>query len=639
MSKPVRILLQVDSLGLGGLEKKVCQLALRLDRQRFEPIVSYSSEWGIYGEELQRAGIPVVRIVPEWSRCRGVVKATRQVRELKPQIFHTFSCRQNASDVLVARRAGVPVIISARDNVRHWSPSGPARNWEFDRNRMTHFVTPCCEAAAHLCRKLEGVRHESIVVIHNGVDLETPASGPSIREELALPAGAFVAGYAARYRGLKAHESLLRALRKIADRRPEIYVVCCGIEEAGVREQLQASVQRLSLQQHITLLGPRQDMSSFYRGLDLYAHPSDSEALSMAILEAMSHRLPVVATSVGGTSEAVVAPETGLLVPRGDSSALARAVLDLMDRPEERTRMGVAGRQRVEERFSMARMVTAYEDLYMRATEDSAPTAGVPAEAPKFTGSCDSNVLADTTVFVTTVGDRTNFLDCLEHLRAQTVRCRIEVIDRVAPMSAAFARMHKLCTTLYYVQVDEDMILHPDALGKLHDLMLTAPPEVALVCAPLWDCDVESPILGVKIYRHSIVRQFPYQDTLSCEVKQLDELRVAGYKAQLLSTEDASLCVGEHGKHYTPETIFRRWQRHFHKHNRLGHLAWLEPWPARLMERYATTRDPLHLYAALGAIAGIAGRADPNRELDWRDIDPALQRMRYYFPVRPEFKP
>ncbi len=638
MSERVRVLLHVDSLILGGLERKVAQLALRLDRERFEVTVSYSWEWGIHGEELQRAGIPVLRIVPAAARCKGVGRATQQVRELNPDIFHTFSCRQNASDTLVAKRAGVPVIISARDNIRHWAKPGPPRNWEFDRNAMTHFVTPCCEKAAELCRELEGVHAEKIVVIPNGVDLPDLCEGPSIRDTLALPEGAFVIGYAAKYRVLKGHEHLLRATRKLAEKRPELHLVCCGEDEDGHRERLQEMVTRLGLGKHVTLLGAVREMDSFYRSLDLYVHPSTSEALSMAILEAMSHQLPVVATAVGGTPEAVVDGCTGVLVPPANGAALCEAILHLAEQPEMRDSMGKAGRARVSAQFSAARMVREYEELYLRVTRTPAPPAIAAPAAEPLTGAAGCPLLEDTTVFVTTIGDEANFSDCMAHLRAQTVRCRIEVIDRVAPMSAAFACMHERCTTPYYVQVDEDMLLHPHALEQLHAEIAQAPAEVAMVCAALWDCDIERAILGVKIYRHEIVRQFPYRDAVSTEVKQLHAMQAAGYKAILHPTEEDAVCLGEHGKHYTPETIFRRWQRLFHKRNQLGHLTWLEPWPERLLARYLATRQPLHLYAALGAIAGIGGRAEGDRELDWRDTNPAFQRMRYYFPADPDGK-
>jgi hypothetical protein len=240
---------------------------------------------------------------------------------------------------------------------------------------------------------------------------------------------------------------------------------------------------------------------------------------------------------------------------------------------------------------------------------------------------------SETTIFVTTIGDEVNFADCMEHLRAQTVQRPIEIIDHVAPMSSALQQMHVRCTTGFYMQVDEDMILFPDAVAKLEEMIRKSSGQVAMVCAPLWDCDTEQPIYGVKIYRHEIVRQFPYQDSISSETQQLDRIKAAGFEVELLPLTDRLGCLGEHGKHYTPETIFRRWQRLFHKHEQLGHRAWIEPWAEKLLDRYIVSKDKTHLYALLGAVAGIAGDPAPDRELDWRVPNRALGRIQRYFPI------
>ncbi len=236
------------------------------------------------------------------------------------------------------------------------------------------------------------------------------------------------------------------------------------------------------------------------------------------------------------------------------------------------------------------------------------------------------------TVFVTTVGDDVNYHDCLAHLQRQTVRFRLETIPFVGPLSSALQVMLDRCETPYYVQVDEDMLLFPHALEALVENIEAAPPATALVCAGLWDCDVGHPINGVKIYRHSIVRQFPYENTFSCEKTQLKKIQEAGYETLLLPLRDRSACLGEHGKHYTPGTIFARWRRLFHKHRRCGYPAWVEPWPALLLERYLSTQEPLHLYALLGAVAGIVGDLPPDREMDFREGCPDFERLVRYFP-------
>ena len=157
-----------------------------------------------------------------------------------------------------------------------------------------------------------------------------------------------------------------------------------------------------------------------------------------------------------------------------------------------------------------------------------------------------------------------------------------------------------------------------------------------MVCGALWDCDVEHPIYGVKIYRHGIVKNFPYRDTFSCEKTQLNELRAAGFEADLLSLDSREDCFGEHGKYYTPRSIYVRWRRLMQKRilyrNQPGrNLPWVDVWPQRLLDRYLKTRDPLHLYALFGAIAGLTSPLPDDREYDYQDPLPDLALLQEYF--------
>ena len=165
------------------------------------------------------------------------------------------------------------------------------------------------------------------------------------------------------------------------------------------------------------------------------------------------------------------------------------------------------------------------------------------------------------TVFVLTVGDERNFSSCMACLDRQTAGFRLEVIDGVAPMAAAMAEMISRCRTPFYIQVDEDMHLFPHAVKSLYDAITGAPPEVALVSWPLWDCDIERAIYGVKVYRHEILREFPYKDAHSAERDQDLRLMDAGFEVVPVPLNGRAGCLGEHGKHYTPRSIYVRWRR------------------------------------------------------------------------------
>src|SRR5436309_9592835 len=133
------------------------------------------------------------------------------------------------------------------------------------------------------------------------------------------------------------------------------------------------------------------------------------------------------------------------------------------------------------------------------------------------------------TVFVVTIGDTLNFNECMENLASQSVKFRVEELEHIAPQSGAYQSMIDRCPTPYYVQVDEDMLLVPDAIATLVAAMSSAPPQVAIVCAPLWDVDTERSIYGVKIYRHHIMVAYPYANTFSPDMEQVGRMEADGY--------------------------------------------------------------------------------------------------------------
>jgi hypothetical protein len=238
------------------------------------------------------------------------------------------------------------------------------------------------------------------------------------------------------------------------------------------------------------------------------------------------------------------------------------------------------------------------------------------------------------TVFVATIGDEPNFTECLARLDAQTVRFRQEIVDHVAPMSAAFQQMIDRCETPYYVQIDEDMLCSPRAIQTLVELIEASPANVGILSAPLWDCDTETPLYGVKIYRHEVVRRFPMRDAFGCDRAQAADLEAAGFKHVRLPLRDRANILGEHGKHYTPPSIFMRWRKLLQKLRRDGNMPWVLPWPRRLLQRYLETGTALHLYAFMGAVAGLVGDLPDDREIDFREGCPDFERLARFFDPR-----
>ena len=118
----------------------------------------------------------------------------------------------------------------------------------------------------------------------------------------------------------------------------------------------------------LQFLGSRSDIHALLAAADFFVLPSDVEGLPMAVLEAMAHGLPVVATAVGGIPEVITDGREGLLVPPGDAAALARAIQRLLTSSEMRLRLGDAARDRVSKEFSLETMANRYQQIYAEAT-------------------------------------------------------------------------------------------------------------------------------------------------------------------------------------------------------------------------------------------------------------------------------
>lgn len=238
------------------------------------------------------------------------------------------------------------------------------------------------------------------------------------------------------------------------------------------------------------------------------------------------------------------------------------------------------------------------------------------------------------TVFVLTVGDDRNFTECLSALDSQTLPVKPRIIRNIAPLSVALQSMIDQCQTPYYVQVDEDMILYKSAIQVLVEAMHAAPPNVAVVCAPLWDCYMSMPIHGVKIYNHSIVRLFPYHNTYSSEWTQVCELRSHGYALDLVPLK-RELCLGEHGKHFTPKSIYIRYQRLVQKNRRFHHMPWLSRWASKLSRR--VFREDVHdldISAIFGLIAGLTSPLADDAEWDFRDDVSEIDILHTFFSLK-----
>jgi glycosyltransferase involved in cell wall biosynthesis len=291
-------------------------------------------------------------------RFRGLVRAVR------PDVIHAHSSKAGAV-ARAARLTGIqtPVL---------YTPHGYAFNGYFEREferrvyreaerALAPFasrVLAVCEAEARLAAMV-GPR-QRIRVVHNGID--DPPAGPVDPRVGDLARRGPVICTVTQLRPGKGIETLIDALPPIAARHPETQVVIAG--DGPLREPLEQRARDRGVTDTVHFFGEHPEPMAVLRGADVFLLTSWAEAFPYVILESMAVALAIVSSDVGGVGEALEDHRTGLLVPARDPAATAEALLELLDDPSRRTRLGDAGQTRVRQRFTSTAMVDGVAAVY-----------------------------------------------------------------------------------------------------------------------------------------------------------------------------------------------------------------------------------------------------------------------------------
>ena len=210
-------------------------------------------------------------------------------------------------------------------------------------------------------------------------------------------------------------------------------------------------------------------------------------------------------------------------------------------------------------------------------------------------------------------------------LEQQTLGHTSAIVANVTPMDRAFQAMIDAVATPYFVQVDEDMILHPDALQRMLAVMEHADVRTWQIAFPLFDSHLQRLILGCKIYRTDVARQYPYRSSPSCEVDQYRRAEKDGYAVIRMPLTD-DWVVGSHEVPPDPRVTFERYLRLARKCRARG-TRWLGDIPRQML-----ARDPMSQQDALalaGWCVGWLTNGQPT-ERDHRHPDPEWSLLAPY---------
>lgn len=354
---PVRVAL-VTRPAQGGIRTHVLNLAAGLDRTRAVPTLFAPADF--LGPVT--APCPLVPItISRRPRLLADLLTGRRLAKLVAgfDLIHAHGVRGANNGMIAAGLSGHPAIITLHNVARH---DRLARLYLASTCRRAVRVIAVSEAVAETAREA-GVAAERVVVIPNGVDTAAYGSLNMVeaRTRLGLPPTAPVIAAAGRLAPEKGFDLLMDAFPAVLAKCPgaRLLIAGTGPEEAALRARA-----RQAGGDAIMLLGWFDRIATLFAAADLVAVPSRSEGQGIVAIEAMAAGRPVVATAVGGLAETVVPGVTGVIVPPDSPGALAFGISDLLANPKAMLRMGMAGRARAAERFSLAAMLRAVESVY-----------------------------------------------------------------------------------------------------------------------------------------------------------------------------------------------------------------------------------------------------------------------------------
>jgi glycosyltransferase involved in cell wall biosynthesis len=354
-----------SSSGPGGAESVMAHIAAGLDASRYRSIVCLFRDGWLRGR-CEASGIEthIVRLARKvdvgWLRTFA-----RMVRQSNVKLIHAHEFGANTYGAIAARMLGVPLVATVHG--RQYFPDRATRRAAYRILSHITTVVAVSEDVKRLLVEVTGAAERRIRVVHNGIARWTPPAPDEIarrRAALGIGADERIVGVVGSLYGVKGHRYLLDAAPQILRTQPATRFVIVG---RGEREtELRAHAVALGLGERVRFLGFRTDVRDLLSLFDVFALPSLSEGLSIALLEAMAAARPVVATRVGGNPELITDGETGLLVPAGDSPRLADAVTRLLQHEREARRLGENAMHRVTRRFGVDKMVEGYQAIYAR---------------------------------------------------------------------------------------------------------------------------------------------------------------------------------------------------------------------------------------------------------------------------------
>ncbi|MEI6825839.1 MAG: glycosyltransferase [Desulfuromonadales bacterium] len=357
----------IDNLILAGTEVHLFNLAKGMKEAGYSDleVLSMSGEGEIF-DWMAINDIPVKNF--RMKSVRNPIFFVDMVRLIfylikqSPDIVHTYLDTANVFGVIAAKCAGVKRIMTSRRDLGVFR----SRRMEIMMGKLSNGVEKIvcvCKAAASESMRRENLCGNNIMVIHNGIKLDTFKSEFRV---ISAEAPVFC-NVAVPNRTEKGHSDLIAAFAIVLQSVPMARLRLVG--DGWLLPVLRSQADQLGIDQSIEFYGKSLDIPSVMKDVSVFVIPSHSEGISNALLEAMAMGIPAVATDVGGNPDVVTHGVTGVLVEAKSPESIAQGMLNIISDKNKLLSMSLAAQEVVKKEFNYSKMISAYDDLYSNPNE------------------------------------------------------------------------------------------------------------------------------------------------------------------------------------------------------------------------------------------------------------------------------
>ena len=360
-SHKLRILHTEASTGWGGQEIRILDEAAGMRARGHDVQIAAPTEAPIFGE-AQRRKIPIHGVALDRRSLPSLIALSRVIKTFEPHVVVTHSSSDSWLAALATRLPGPPAAIVRTRHLSTPVAGGLLNRWLYG-GAPARVVTTGEAIRDQLIKTLD-LDPGAVVSIPTGADMSRfrPGDRAAARARIGIAGPAPLVGIVATLRSWKGHRFLISAMDDPRLAHARLVIVGGGPQEPILRKQAAPFGDR------VLFAGQQDDVATWLHALDVFALPSTgNEGVPQALVQAMACGLPAVTTPVGAIPELVRDRETGLLVPAGNTQALADAITTLLADEQLAARLGAAGRAFVSGRFTATAMLDKMEEVLRAA--------------------------------------------------------------------------------------------------------------------------------------------------------------------------------------------------------------------------------------------------------------------------------